>query len=82
MAPRRGATKMPVVFRHEGYKFFFYSNEGEPREPVHIHVRKGEAVAKFWIAPVTLAARTLRLLARLIEERSILIERMWHDYFG
>ncbi|QGM96752.1 DUF4160 domain-containing protein [Methylocystis parvus] len=79
---------MPVVFRHDGYKFFFYSNEGDPREPVHIHVRKGEAVAKFWIGPVNLAAsdgfdaKTLRLLARLIEERSVLIERTWHDYFG
>ncbi|MCP4109321.1 MAG: DUF4160 domain-containing protein [Desulfobacteraceae bacterium] len=32
-----------------GYRFFFYSNEGNPLEPLHIHVRKGEAVAKFWI---------------------------------
>ena len=37
---------MPVVFRYKGYRFFFYSNEGNPREPLHIHVRKGEAVAK------------------------------------
>ncbi len=79
---------MPVVFRHEGYKFFFYSNEGAPREPVHIHVRKGEAVAKFWIGPVILDAsdgfdaKTLRLLARLIEENSGVIERAWHDHFG
>ena len=42
---------MPVVFRHNGYRFFFYSNEGIPREPLHIHVRKGGAVAKFWLAP-------------------------------
>lgn len=40
---------MPVVFRHKGYRFFFYSNEGEPQEPLHIHVRKGESVAKFWL---------------------------------
>ena len=32
---------MPIVFRYHGYKFFFYSNEGDPREPVHIHVRQG-----------------------------------------
>ena len=32
---------MPVVFRTEGHAFFFYSNEGNPREPVHVHVRKG-----------------------------------------
>jgi len=28
---------MPVVFRYRGYRFFFYSNEGDPREPLHIH---------------------------------------------
>jgi len=40
---------MPVIFRHKGYRFFFFSNEGFPLEPCHIHVRKGGAVAKFWI---------------------------------
>jgi len=24
---------MPVVFRDKGFRFFFYSNEGNPREP-------------------------------------------------
>ena len=38
---------MPIVFRYKGYRFFFFSNEGDPREPMHIHVRKGEASAKF-----------------------------------
>ncbi len=35
---------MPVVFRSGDLTFFFYSNEGNPREPVHIHVRKAGAV--------------------------------------
>ncbi|MFH0907956.1 MAG: DUF4160 domain-containing protein, partial [bacterium] len=42
---------MPIVFRYKGYRFFFYSNEGEPGEPLHIHVRKGEATAKIWLQP-------------------------------
>jgi hypothetical protein len=29
---------MPVVLRYKGFRFFFYSNEGSPREPVHVHV--------------------------------------------
>ena len=41
---------MPVVLRKDGYRFFFFSNEGN--EPAHIHVRKGGAVAKFWLGPV------------------------------
>lgn len=30
---------MPTVFRYEGIRFFFYSDEGTPREPTHIHAR-------------------------------------------
>jgi uncharacterized protein DUF4160 len=30
---------MPVVFRQDGIRYLFFSNEGEPREPPHVHVR-------------------------------------------
>jgi hypothetical protein len=79
---------MPVVFRHNGYRFFFYSNEGDPLEPVHIHVLKGGAEAKFWLQPeVDVAynsgfnARTLAMLSRIVADRSAEIESAWHDYF-
>lgn len=52
---------MPVVFRAQGYAFFFYSNEGRPREPVHVHVRKGAAVAKFWLYPEVCLAESYGL---------------------
>jgi hypothetical protein len=42
---------MPEVFRERGFRFFFYSNEGTPREPVHIHVEKDRLEAKFWLQP-------------------------------
>ncbi len=34
---------MPTVLRKDGFKFFFYSNEHEPK---HIHVLKGSGFAK------------------------------------
>lgn len=65
---------MPVIFRHRGFKFFFYSNEGMPREPVHIHVERDDVEAKFWLLPeVRVAyndgydARTLRELLEIVE---------------
>jgi Domain of unknown function (DUF4160) len=79
---------MPVVFRRDGFRFFFYSNEGDPREPIHVHVRKGDGDAKFWVSPVALEssdgfdARTLRELACMVEENAALIERAWHEHFG
>jgi hypothetical protein len=42
---------MPVVVRVAGFRLFFYANEGQPREPVHVHVERGDGEAKFWINP-------------------------------
>jgi len=79
---------MPVIFRIRGFKFFFYSNEGSPREPVHVHVEKDEVEAKFWLSPdVRVAyndgydARTLRELMELVEGNTERIERAWNDFF-
>lgn len=79
---------MPAVFRDRGYRFFFFSNEGNPREPMHIHAKKGGARAKFWIDPAVAVADTygidsteLRDLARVVEEHKDLIERTWNEFF-
>jgi hypothetical protein len=80
---------MPTVFIERGFRFFFYSNEGSPREPVHIHVEKDASEAKFWMKPtVQLAyndgynARTLRELLGIIEAHRETIERAWDEFFG
>ena len=80
---------MPEVFRERGFRFFFYSNEGEPREPVHIHVERDRCEAKFWLRPEVLLAcndgydaRTLRLLYSMVEANRGLIERRWHEHFA
>ncbi|KIT14244.1 DUF4160 domain-containing protein [Jannaschia aquimarina] len=79
---------MPTVFRHDGFRFFFYSNEGDPREPVHIHVMGQGGEVKFWLMPdVTVArsdgldARTLRRLAKVVAEHANEIERAWDEHF-
>jgi diadenosine tetraphosphate (Ap4A) HIT family hydrolase len=79
---------MPIVFRQDGFRYFFYSNEGNPREPAHVHVMAGEREAKFWLRPdVALAesqsvdARTLRRMAVVVEARRDDIERAWNDHF-
>ena len=80
---------MPVVLRYKGFRFFFYSNEGDPREPVHVHVRGSEGEAKFWLSPeVRLAgstgldAATLRELTKVALSNVDLIKEAWHDHFG
>ena len=80
---------MPVVFRFNGIRFHFFSNEGNPREPVHIHVTRDGMDAKFWLHPVvTLAyndgydARTLKVLQGLVRANRCKIEDAWNDHFG
>lgn len=79
---------MPVIFRDRGFRFFFYSNEGTPREPVHVHVEKDNVEAKFWLKPeVHVAynegydAHTLRELLEIVESNRERIERAWHEFF-
>ncbi len=80
---------MPVVFRYKGYSFFFFSNERIPREPIHIHVRKGEALAKIWLVPSIKLAENygfitseLKEILKVIEENKEFFERSWNEYFS
>lgn len=81
---------MPKIFDWNGYRFHFFSNEGTPREPVHVHVTRPDgATAKFWIRPeISVAynkgfsAKVLSQLMSVIEERADEIESVWHDHFA
>jgi len=80
---------MPVAFRYKSFRFFFYSNEGNPREDMHVQVRNSDGEAKFWLTPtVSLAdsdgfdAKTLRELRQVVAANRDLIERAWHEHFS
>jgi hypothetical protein len=80
---------MPVVLREGGLRYFFFSNEGDPREPAHIHVRGGGKDAKIWLEPeVTLAdsfgfspAEIRRILWIVTSQRRRLL-KAWHEHFS
>jgi hypothetical protein len=80
---------MPVILRYKGYTFFFFSNEGNPREPLHVHVRRADASAKFWMEPHVCVAESYGLngqelneLAKVVADNHQLIERTWHEFFS
>ena len=80
---------MPKILEINGYKFFFYSNEGYPfLEKMHIHVRKGESIAKYFIEPEIQLANNygfnsseLGWIEREILKHKNLFEERWNDYF-
>ncbi len=77
---------MPVILRDGPYRFFFYA--GDRREPPHIHVRRDQEEAKFWLSPVRLernrgfADHELRLVERLVQQHQRTLLREWDDYFS
>ena len=81
---------MPVVFRYKGYRFFFFSNEGDPLEPVHVHVQKAENMAKFRLAAgeVVLVesygfkSSELTELIKVTEQKINMITECWNEYFN
>lgn len=80
---------MPTVFRFGPYRVFFFSNEGDPREPVHVHVEGDGGEAKLWLDPtVTVASsrgfsrQQLAEVATMVAFRRKDIERRWHEHFG
>ena len=81
---------MPAVFTERGFRFHFYSNEGDPREPMHVHVAKrGLGDAKLWLYPnVAFAytygfdARTQGWIIGLVQSRRTEIESAWNEHFG
>ena len=80
---------MPKVFSWKGHRFHFFSNEGYPLEPIHIHVRKGANRAKFWIEPIVslehnygFSSKELNEFRKVIENKCQLIKEKWNEHFN
>ncbi len=76
------------MFEIEGYRGFFFSNEGSPQETVHIHIKKGEGEAKFWLVPtITLTESWNMKVSELTRAQEIVVEHrleildLWNRYF-
>ena len=76
---------MPTILRIDGFRFFFYSLEGN--EPPHVHVEQNDKVAKFWLEPLRLAQsdgfrskELTRLRWLIVKHRTVFLEA-WHGHF-
>lgn len=79
---------MPKILEANGCRFFFFSNEGLPRERCHIHIRKGSSLAKYWLEPYIslessygFSSGDLRWIETYITENADLLRRAWDEYF-
>lgn len=76
---------MPTIFILLGFRFMFYAND---HEPIHVHVIKGDACAKFTLFPVTLVKNAgfkkseLKMAESIIEENQEVIAEHWNRFFN
>jgi hypothetical protein len=77
---------MPTLLLIDGFRFYFFSDERQ--EPPHVHVRKGDSVAKLWLQPVAFAfargfnrAELRRIREIAFEHQAFFLQR-WNEHFG
>lgn len=86
---------MPTIFKIGRYVVYFWTNEGEPREPVHVHVAIGRPVpnaTKLWITSdgkvlvcnnnSMIPEKGLQRLIEDIERDSDVVINAWRKCFG
>lgn len=77
---------MTTVLTVGPYRFFFYA--GDRNEPPHIHVERGDNIAKFWIDPIRLQnsggfkRAEINRIQKIITEHHLQLMEAWNEYFG
>lgn len=89
-----GKVRMPSLFKVLGFKVYFWSNEGMPLEPVHVHVSDGAVTrnaTKFWVYEdgsvhlesngSNISSVDINKLIRILEAHSDEIVFKWKTFF-
>ena len=79
---------MPTILYVMGWRFFFYSNEGN--EPIHIHCKKAEMECKYWLDrdnftldeafSYNMSNKDKRIVKKVIFEYFEVIENEWDKF--
>lgn len=74
---------MPTLLDKNGFKFFFYANEHEPK---HIHVMKNDDFAKIELDDLKvvqnyLKPKDLKFALEVVKEHKKDFERIWNEWF-
>ena len=75
---------MPTLLNKNGFKFFFYANEHEPK---HIHIMNSNGFAKVELENLKvvqnyLKAKDLKQALKIVKENKKEFERIWDEWFN
>lgn len=75
----------PEILREGPFRFFFWS--GDRGHPPHVHVRRDNKTAKFWLDPVRLESsshmtkKEIRQVERIVTRNRDRLVRAWYGTF-
>jgi len=75
---------LPTLLLQDGFKFFFYANEHEPK---HIHVSKGDDYARINLSSLEVTRKymkqsELKKVLKILKIYQREFERKWDEYFS
>ncbi len=75
---------MPTLLNQDGFKFFFYANEHDPK---HIHVMSSGGFAKFELGTLrvvkaSMPPAALKRAVKIAEDHNAEFERKWDEFFN
>lgn len=86
---------MPTLFSIGSYKIYFWSNEGNPLEPVHVHVAvktPSQNATKIWLTEAggallchnnsKIPQKDLSKIMDVVQAMHTVVVDQWRDYFG
>jgi hypothetical protein len=77
---------MPTILRQDGFRFFFYSREGN--EPSHIHVVGHAGEMKVWLDTLVVAKvfnlspKHQKVVMQIISQNQELLIKKWEEFHG
>jgi len=79
---------VPGKYEWRGNRFFFFSNEGSPRESCHVHIKKGEKRTKIFLDPEIsinynygYSTNELANFLAIIKVKEKYFREKWNEYF-
>lgn len=75
---------MPTIMKIDGYRFFFFSDEHNPR---HIHIEKADGYARIELDTFkvtdsyNLNSKEIKKLLSLVTQNEKLLKGAWDEYF-
>jgi len=75
---------MPTIFREDGFRFFFFSDEHTPK---HIHIEKADMYVRIELESLKVTdsynanLKEIKRLQRIVEKNKKLLIGAWDEYF-